>query len=427
MAVKIYFDATESFWRPEIQTGIQRVVRQVCQRCQAAAPSGVEALPVLFNGHSWVVCDMSHHRFYKVFSWARILTVRYRSQRRTASEELRSNTINLSLVLRVLGGFIGGLLFSVLASFAKLCLRFSAPINFLPGDILVTIEYPASPSRLESITAVKKKGVKFIAVIHDCVPLTHPEFYQRDKKFFTDYFKWTLTHADGVMSVSAFSKNEIESRIIFSGRPWVDYFHLGGDFIHRQFRSPGEKLARVFSRPCFLMVGTVAPHKNHKQVLDAMDILWRDQKDIHFLIIGKVGWQAEEFLERVTKHSQLGKKLFIFHELDDSDLSYAYAHAHALIAASYVEGFGLPVVEALSRGLSVIASDIPVFREIAGTAINFFPLENVPKLAEIINHTAFKPRRVISDWHWLSWTDSTQILIKKVIKNTQNTNTSLEV
>jgi alpha-1,2-rhamnosyltransferase len=425
MAQRIYFDATESFWRPEIQTGIQRVVRQVCQRCHAIAPSAVEALPIQFNGRYWAECDMSHHWFYRVFSWTRLLTVRYRSMRRTARSELIAKTFNFRTVLIMLGGFSGGLLFSILASFAKLCLKFSARINFSPGDILVVIEYPSSPSRLESITAAKKKGVKFIAVIHDCVPLTHPEFYLRDKKFFTDYFEWTLAHADGVMSVSAFSKNEIESRITSSGRPWVDYFYLGGDFIHRSSKSPRASFAQVFSRPCFLMVGTIAPHKNHKQVLDAMDVLWHDEKDIHLLIIGKVGWQTDEFMERVAKHPQLGKKLFIFHELDDGDLSYAYAHAHALIAASYVEGFGLPVVEALGRGLSVIASDIPVFREIAKTATDFFPLESVPELAKMINQTALTPRRVVSHWRWLNWSDSAQILITKVIKNTQNTKVSL--
>ena len=52
----------------------------------------------------------------------------------------------------------------------------------------------------------------------------------------------------------------------------------------------------------------------------------------------------------------------MFNALTDKSLEYAYSNATALVFPSYVEGFGLPLVEAMQRGLPAMGSDIPVFR-----------------------------------------------------------------
>ena len=62
-------------------------------------------------------------------------------------------------------------------------------------------------------------------------------------------------------------------------------------------------------------------------------------------------------------------------DLSDTSLEHAYSHASALVFPSYVEGFGLPLVEAMQRGLQAMGSDIPVFREIGGEFMAYFDLE----------------------------------------------------
>jgi alpha-1,2-rhamnosyltransferase len=79
-----------------------------------------------------------------------------------------------------------------------------------------------------------------------------------------------------------------------------------------------------------------------------------------------------------------------------------------------VEGFGLPLVEALGRGLPVVAADIPVFREIGGSAVDFFPLDDDVALAEVLGRLESSPRRVVEGWKWLSWDESTRLLLDKV-------------
>lgn len=280
-----------------------------------------------------------------------------------------------------------------------------------PGDVLLMPEYPIQ--RRASIEAVKAKGVRVVAVIHDCVPLSHPQFYRHEKEF-GEHFAWSLANAEGIMAVSAFTEREIRARLSVGG-PWVDHCHLGADFKRLDSsRPPRPELAKAFTRPCFLMVGTIAPHKNHQQALDAMELRWQAGGEAHLLIVGKVGWQADALLGRIAKHAELGGRLFVFHDLDDDELAFAYARAHSLIAASYVEGFGLPLVEALGCGLPVVAADIPVFREIGGTAVKFFALDDALALAEVLARLESEPRCRVEGWKWLSWDESTSLLLDEV-------------
>jgi hypothetical protein len=62
----------------------------------------------------------------------------------------------------------------------------------------------------------------------------------------------------------------------------------------------------------------------------------------------------------------------------------------------------------------VVAADIPVFREIGGTAVDFFPLDDDAALAEVLGRLESSPRREVKGWKWLSWDQSTRLLLDKV-------------
>lgn len=71
-------------------------------------------------------------------------------------------------------------------------------------------------------------------------------------------------------------------------------------------------------------------------------------------------------VQRLCSHPELGKRLFWLNGISDDYLESVYAVCACLIAASYGEGFGLPLIEAAQHELPVIARDIPAFREVAG-------------------------------------------------------------
>src|SRR5215204_818827 len=95
-------------------------------------------------------------------------------------------------------------------------------------------------------------------------------------------------------------------------------------------------------------------------------------------------------------------------------LSYTIA-ASAVIAASVAEGFGLPLVEALMREKPLIASDIPAFREVAGSAPLFFKAGDADSLSATIQDYLSTPRvQPTQTQHWLTWDQSANMLMKEI-------------
>jgi glycosyltransferase involved in cell wall biosynthesis len=82
-----------------------------------------------------------------------------------------------------------------------------------------------------------------------------------------------------------------------------------------------------------------------------------------------------------------------------------------VIVASRNEGFGLPIIEAAQYGKPVIATDIPVFREVAGEGATYFPVDDAPALAALITRELAAPS-ALAPIGWLSWEQSAQSLLK---------------
>jgi alpha-1,2-rhamnosyltransferase len=122
---------------------------------------------------------------------------------------------------------------------------------------------------------------------------------------------------------------------------------------------------------------------------------------------------------RVFRHPLYGKRLFLFHDLSDAELNYCYARAKAVILPSHVEGFGLPLVEALHRGSAVFANDIPSFREIGAEHCVFFDGTKPESLARLIidyeTSGCLPVRRSPGEFRWLDWTESCRSLLAKAI------------
>ena len=127
---------------------------------------------------------------------------------------------------------------------------------------------------------------------------------------------------------------------------------------------------------------------------------------------------SHELEARIRGHSQFGRRLLWLDAGSDSELDYAYRHSSALIFASRCEGFGLPLVEAMQYGLPVLASDIPVFREIGGDYPIYIDTRDHRPLYDAIRgfdaKNAEVPRAQRNPRAWLSWSDSARMLLEKV-------------
>jgi len=206
-------------------------------------------------------------------------------------------------------------------------------------------------------------GVRPIYLVHDLIPITHPEFCragERDRHLAR--MRTVLATAAGVIGNSRATIDELAAFAAAEGvaSPPTVAAWLG--------TTPLPRPANVEApdRPTFLVVGTIEGRKNHLLLLRIWTSLVQrlGERALRLLVIGQRGWEAEQAID-ILDHSEVlkGSVVEVGH-CNDEQLANHFASARALLFPSLAEGFGLPLVEALSVGTPVIASDLEAFREI---------------------------------------------------------------
>jgi glycosyltransferase involved in cell wall biosynthesis len=274
----------------------------------------------------------------------------------------------------------------------------------LPGDLLTVTAndvFVGLDWGIESIPASepllkvwRRAGVRMHFVVHDVLPLTMPEFFHPHAcARFETWLQSIMTLADGLHCVSRQTAKDLANWLAISGcpnqfgkPPAIDVFRLGVAAQSTPGLLPGPARKAAARQPTFLMVGTVEPRKGHEQVLDAFELLWTRGVEVNLVIVGHRGWLVQQLAERLAGHPERSRRLFWLENADDAVLEAAYASATALLAASYGEGFGLPLIEAAHRQLPVIARELPVFRETVGEYPSYFDVTTAEGLANHLSH-----------------------------------------
>lgn len=127
------------------------------------------------------------------------------------------------------------------------------------------------------------------------------------------------------------------------------------------------------TKPYILYVGEIEPHKNIPTLIEAFSLIHRQNREIIYrlLIVGRKGRDTSRVNEAIRLHG-LQENVLLLGYVEDYELDALYKGASLLVFPSLVEGFGLPPLEAMSRGIPVAVSDIPVFHEIFGNAVKYF-------------------------------------------------------
>lgn len=232
-------------------------------------------------------------------------------------------------------------------------------------------------------------GTSVYFIIYDLLPLLRPDcFPEVVKSSFVNWLNIIAQQANGLVCISRAVADEVmdwleENRPVRKGTLKIGYFHLGADILNSLpttgLAPESERVLEMArTHPAILMVGPIEPRKCHDQVLLAFEKLWGEGIDVGLVIVGQQGWMVEQFIERLRAHPELNRRLFWLKGASDEVLLKLYESCNALIAASEGEGFGLPLVEAAQHKLSIIARDIPVFREIAGEHAFYFENSRSP-------------------------------------------------
>ncbi|MGB3865124.1 MAG: glycosyltransferase family 1 protein [Xanthobacteraceae bacterium] len=264
-----------------------------------------------------------------------------------------------------------------------------------------------------NLRACRLRGGQVVSCLYDTVPLRASAFCETGMPIvFSAWFRTALTYSTGFVCISRAVADELHAileAISFPRRMKIGYWHLGADFA--EAAPAGTEDGRDKARPMFLMVGTLEPRKGHRVALEAFERLWAAGVDADLVMVGKEGWGVEALAQQIRQHAEHGRRLTWHVDADDAMLAQMYRRCDALIAASFGEGFGLPVVEAGHFGKPVIASDIPVFHEVGegAASVSFFEVGSAPALADAVKKFLVQPgdaRSQASHTTWQSWRES---------------------
>jgi glycosyltransferase involved in cell wall biosynthesis len=246
------------------------------------------------------------------------------------------------------------------------CLRRSYALSWGGSDrpfVLLNISHSGldSPGYARQ---VRRRGWKSIFFLHDLIPITHPEYCrsgEADKH--GRRLETMLFSGQGLIVNSSATRDTLKSFAARRGWP-VPPCVIAPP---ASARLPAPAATRPLAEPYFVVLGTIEPRKNHLLLLQLWKRLAEELEAAapRLVVIGQRGWECEQVLDLLERCAALQRVVVEQSRCNDAELSTWLHHARALLFPSFAEGYGIPLVEALSHGVPVIASDLPVFREIA--------------------------------------------------------------
>jgi len=242
-----------------------------------------------------------------------------------------------------------------------------------------------------------------VVTIHDLAYLYFPEdFIKKDLWQLKNWTKSAINQAKNVIAVSKTTKKDI-----------IKNYNVDEDkvsVVYNGFeKTISGKTAEVKLKKYILFVGTIQPRKNLEVLIDAFDKFVQTNKDFKLIIVGKKGWLYESIFEKVKIMNLEDKIIFTGHVSDEELISY-YKNAFCLVLPSFYEGFGIPVLEAMSYNCPTIVSMTSSLPEIGSDASLYFDPKNSDDLLEKLNtlqndnklrkELILKGRQRIKDFSW---------------------------
>jgi len=262
-----------------------------------------------------------------------------------------------------------------------------------PGAIVLNLGH-SGPEAAGYGDWLRRRQLRPIFMVHDLIPVTHPEYCRAREPARHGRRVHTMLRTAAAMitnssaTLDALSAFAADQKIAL---PPACVAPLAPASLPKT--TGGRPLPGMY----FVMLSTIEPRKNHDMILS----VWRRLIARHgsnapqLLVIGQRGWQCDNVMNLLEYCADL--RGFVLHRSRCSDVELAryLQHAQALLFPSFVEGFGLPLVEALSLGVPCIASDLAVFREITGNIPNYLDpvdAEGWMKCIEAFCEPASQPR-----------------------------------
>lgn len=233
-------------------------------------------------------------------------------------------------------------------------------------------------------------NIKNYLVIHDLLPLLHPDYYSSNKQKQLEAANFGKSVYDSIncnttiITISENSKNDIEKYIIKDKQNKVVNLSSGINknkfFKIKHIANKYYKKYNFLNKKYILSVSNIRPYKNMIFLVNSF-INFIDKykiNDLYLVLCGEFGEDIDRLFDNINKNKFYKDKIIITGFIPDKDINIIYNKAFCFSFPSLFEGFGLPVLEAIQCNIPVISSNITSLPEIYGDAgIGFNPRNEI--------------------------------------------------
>ena len=223
------------------------------------------------------------------------------------------------------------------------------------------------------------KTKQYCATIHDLIVFSHPEYFTKLNSYLYKKYILQVLKLDNFICVSKspadiliknFSVNHKKIEIIYEGSSNKFYKEIDNKIL----------VKHGLTKPYILFCSTIEPRKNLELLIEAF-VKGNFNKNYDLVIVGKLGWNFEKLNEIFIKT----KGLKYLGYVDDSDLRILFSMSNVYVNPSIIEGFGLPIIEALKCGAKVLCSNIKIFNEVGESHVTYFNPTSLNDLIQKMN------------------------------------------
>jgi glycosyltransferase involved in cell wall biosynthesis len=230
------------------------------------------------------------------------------------------------------------------------------------------------------------RRVPTVLTVHDLIFRLFPEHHKRLNYWYLNAaMPLYCSRASAIIAVSEATKRDL--MMLYGLDP--DKITVVHEAAASHFaRIPPARVEEVRARyhlpdRYLLHVGTIEPRKNLNRLLEAVHRLREAGEDIHMVVVGSKGWLFEGFFQALEE-LDLGDAVTLPGYVPDADLPAIYSGARLVAVPSLYEGFGLPVLEAMACGVSVVCSHASSLPEVGGDAARYFDPTDIAAMADAI-------------------------------------------
>ena len=227
----------------------------------------------------------------------------------------------------------------------------------------------------EHVLPKRVKGIKYVLTVHDVALLINPRWGKWSNSIIQNVFvRKSVQNADSIIAISESTKNDLINLLGISEKKVLRIYN-GYDSIVEHSKNEVDLINKYnICHPFFLYVGTLEPRKNIESLIKAYEVV-RKEYEIDLVLAGGLGWKYDKILKSIDE-CMFKDGIIRTGYVEEEDKGFLYNNCVGFVFPTHYEGFGIPILEAMSNNAIVITASNSSLMEVGGDAALYVENEN---------------------------------------------------